>query len=241
MNRTEFMRQLEQLLQNITPSEREEALQYYNDYFDDAGEENEQEVIEALGSPARIAENLKKDLLGSGHDHVQTKAVASDRAIIEYGKAEQDVQGFAGSEGVHEEVAKTAPAKKEIPVWAIALITICVIIASPVLIGLAGALLGVAIAILAVFAAIVISWFAIIFVFAMVALSMFVVLGVLFGVGIECLFIEPVIGVTLIGAGLVCGGVGVLFMMLTVAMAGIVTPAVFKGIGRLFAGKKKEK
>ena len=33
MNRTEFMRQLESLLQNISATEREEALQYYNEYF----------------------------------------------------------------------------------------------------------------------------------------------------------------------------------------------------------------
>ena len=31
MNRTEFMRQLESLLQNISATEREEALQYYNE------------------------------------------------------------------------------------------------------------------------------------------------------------------------------------------------------------------
>ena len=37
MNRVEFMRQLESLLRSIAPMEREEALQYYNDYFDDAG------------------------------------------------------------------------------------------------------------------------------------------------------------------------------------------------------------
>ncbi|EKC52295.1 hypothetical protein OBE_13162, partial [human gut metagenome] len=36
MNRTEFMRQLESLLQNISATEREEALQYYNEYFNDA-------------------------------------------------------------------------------------------------------------------------------------------------------------------------------------------------------------
>ena len=41
MNRKEFMERLERLLWNISDSEREEALQYYNDYFDDAGEENE--------------------------------------------------------------------------------------------------------------------------------------------------------------------------------------------------------
>lgn len=45
MGRWEFMRKLEELLSDISPSEREEALQYYNDYFNDAGRENEKEVI----------------------------------------------------------------------------------------------------------------------------------------------------------------------------------------------------
>ena len=43
MNRQEFMKQLEMLLSDISQAEREEALQYYNDYLDDAGIENEEE------------------------------------------------------------------------------------------------------------------------------------------------------------------------------------------------------
>ena len=40
--------------------------------------------------------------------------------------------------------------------------------------------------------------------------------------------------VALLGGGLVCGALSILFFMVTVAMAGIVTPAVFKGICKLF-------
>ena len=36
MSRTEYMRELDALLQGISKEEREEAMQYYNDYFDDA-------------------------------------------------------------------------------------------------------------------------------------------------------------------------------------------------------------
>ena len=62
MNRAEFMRQLEVLLKDISPSERVEALQYYNDYFNDAGVENENDVIRALGTPAKVAETIKTGL-----------------------------------------------------------------------------------------------------------------------------------------------------------------------------------
>ena len=48
MNRIEFMTELASLLQDIPVEERKDAMQYYNDYFDDAGEEQEQQVIEEL-------------------------------------------------------------------------------------------------------------------------------------------------------------------------------------------------
>ena len=85
MNRTEFMRQLESLLQNISATEREEALQYYNEYFNDAGPENEQNVIEALGNPVKVAENIKKDIFGNGYgENIYQKINADNRAVITY-------------------------------------------------------------------------------------------------------------------------------------------------------------
>jgi len=60
MNRAEFMRELESLLQDISETERAEALKYYNDYFDDAGEANEGVVIRELGSPWRVAGMIRE-------------------------------------------------------------------------------------------------------------------------------------------------------------------------------------
>ena len=51
MNRMEFMAELERLLADMPEDERQAAVQYYADYFADAGEENEQDVIRELGSP----------------------------------------------------------------------------------------------------------------------------------------------------------------------------------------------
>lgn len=62
MNRIEFMTGLAALLQDIPEIERKEAMQYYNDYFDDAGEENEQEVILELESPDKVAAKIKAGL-----------------------------------------------------------------------------------------------------------------------------------------------------------------------------------
>ena len=51
MNKASFLQKLRELLSGIPSAEAEEALDYYRDYFADAGEENEAKVIEELGSP----------------------------------------------------------------------------------------------------------------------------------------------------------------------------------------------
>ncbi len=67
MNRAEFMRRLTELLGDVPPMEREEAIQYYNDYFDDAGEENEGSVIASLGTPEELAKTIKTGLNDGGN------------------------------------------------------------------------------------------------------------------------------------------------------------------------------
>ena len=64
MNKKEFLKQLEQLLLDIPESERREAVEYYENYFEDAGPEMEQKIIEELGSPQEVAASIKKNLFG---------------------------------------------------------------------------------------------------------------------------------------------------------------------------------
>lgn len=66
MNRKEFLEQLERLLWDIPESERKAALEYYEDYFEDAGVENEGKVIRELGSPGKVAAIIRADLENDG-------------------------------------------------------------------------------------------------------------------------------------------------------------------------------
>lgn len=224
MNRTDFMKQLESLLQNISPTEREEALQYYNDYFNDAGAENEQEVIEALGNPARVAENIKRDIYGSGYgDAAYQKPQSAERAVVQY------QQSGSGAQQTGTQSEK----KSSFPTWAMVVLIIFAIIMSP-------GLLGIGMGALGTLAGIIIGWFALIFGFGVTAIALFAVLLVMVVTGVMCLWVDPLVGAALLGGGLVCGGIGILFMMLTVAMAGIATPAIFRGLCRLFGGKKEK-
>ena len=65
MDRAQFMRELEELLADIPETERREALEFYENYFDDAGPENETSVLQELGSPEKVAAIIKADLKGS--------------------------------------------------------------------------------------------------------------------------------------------------------------------------------
>lgn len=229
MNREEFLTRLEGMLQSISPTEKEEVLQYYRDYFEDAGPENEQSVIEALGNPADIAENIKKDLQGDDG----SRATASDHAVMEYGSPKDGERGnYYDSRTSHADTGyrEPVPAEKRMPGWAIVLLTLLIVFASPVLIGLLGVLFGL-----------LVTWFALIFSFGVTAVALFAVLFVLIIVGAMCVTLDPLVGLALAGGGLICGGIGLLFLMLTVAMAGILTPGIFSGLGWLFGRRKKGK
>ena len=257
MNRTEFMSQLGFLLRNISDGEKEEALQYYNDYFDDAGSDNEQAVIEALGNPARVAENIRRELLENQGGKPSTPA---DRAIVEYGKAEADgsagdvpavrlevreESGTAGESGRtgYFDVAQAgtggagggrsgAPGRSGISGVMIVVLVILAIFAAPLILGLLCTMFGLLIA-----------WFGLILALGVAALCLFTALFLLLVVGGMCIPVDPLVGLGVIGGGLICGGLGMLFLMLTVAIAEAV-PAIFRGIGRLFRwmsgiGRKK--
>lgn len=215
MSRVEFMRQLESLLQSISEAERVEALQYYNNYFDDAGPENEQDVIEALGNPAKVAENIKQDISG-GNGVPRTSG--SERALIQY---QQSM------------VKPCEPEKNGLPTWAVVLIVILCVFASPIILSVAAA--GISLAL-----GLIVTWFSLIFATGSVAVVLLVVMVMLIVVGFMCISVSPLTGIGLFGGGLLCGGIALLFLMLTVAMAGIITPAIVGGIISLFRKKEKK-
>lgn len=58
MNRTDFIELLKRRLRKLPQDERNEAIGYYEQYFDDAGPENEQTVLSELGSPWVVASEV---------------------------------------------------------------------------------------------------------------------------------------------------------------------------------------
>ena len=67
MNRNEFMERLEYLLSDIPQEEKADAIAYYRDYLEEAGDDAGK-AIQDFGSPERIAAMIRSELAGNLED-----------------------------------------------------------------------------------------------------------------------------------------------------------------------------
>lgn len=245
MSRWEFMRQLEELLFDISPNEREEALQYYNDYFNDAGRENEKEVIEALGSPQQVAKIVKDGLSENAcqgeftENGFTSTDAAAQNAIVKRQEKPSDDSGHAGekTEGkASADFAKESDQggadsqsekKEAMPAWAIVLMIIGGILLSPVIFAAVCAAGGTLIGLIAALLGIILGLGAAMLVLFVIAIALFV--G-----GFGCILVHPAAGIGLLGGGCVCMALGILFMLLVYFIAGKCVPGICQGISYIF-------
>ncbi|WP_417025716.1 DUF1700 domain-containing protein [Candidatus Allofournierella excrementavium] len=75
MTREEFLRRLNELLSDVTDEERAEAIRFYEEYLDDAGPEQEAQVLAELGSPEKVAAIIRANVHGS---RVQQETAAQE-------------------------------------------------------------------------------------------------------------------------------------------------------------------
>lgn len=61
MNRKEFMKTLAQGINTLPDEEFHDAINYYNEYFDEADAKKEKKVIKELGDPTKIAAQIMDD------------------------------------------------------------------------------------------------------------------------------------------------------------------------------------
>ncbi|HCT91323.1 MAG TPA: hypothetical protein DF613_08080, partial [Lachnospiraceae bacterium] len=128
MDRVTFMCELEQLLSELPPEERSEALSFFEEYFDTAGPEGEAEVIERLGSPRQAARRIIKDLKDDGADGEYTEAGYTETA---------DQKQY------QRPMERRKPGKRKLDRRStLALVIIAIVFCSPLITGIGGGLLG---------------------------------------------------------------------------------------------------
>ncbi len=65
MTREEYLRQLQKYLKRLPKEDYESAMAYFTEYFEEAGPEHEQEVMNELGTPKQAAGELLMNMLGA--------------------------------------------------------------------------------------------------------------------------------------------------------------------------------
>ena len=231
MNRFEYMRRLEDLLSDISPSEKEEALTYYNDYFNDAGQENEQQVIEELGSPEQVAAGVKEGLGLQTYDRVQDspegeKNQNQSAQIGTDGNAGAQNTGSQNAFSQNSQIPPQPQQKKSKPAWEIALIVIGLIFASPLILALICVIFALIISVLSLIFGLLIG-------FGAAALALYVTAVVCALLGLVVLPVNVLVSGALLGSGCLCAAAGILCMVLTVLVA-MTVPAACKGTAWLW-------
>lgn len=185
-------------------------MQYYNDYFDDAGEENEQQVIEELESPQKVAEKIKADMAGFRQEEDKPNMPATK---------EQTQQSHQQAQQSYQQAPppKSDRTLKIILIIAIVLIGLPIVL--PVGLGILCAVFGVIISLFALFLGLVIAAGAI----AITGIALFVS-------GLLCLVPELAVGFALMGIGMILTVIGVAALVGAVKLCMVAIPGICRGI-----------
>lgn len=245
MDRKQFMRELEFLLQDISEEERQEALEFYENYFDEAGMNNEQKVISELGDPARVAAIIKDGLKGKFDDHIHAGSGGFSDDM--YSKNFEVIDA--------QEKKKTKNTKKENHGrnrWSemdsrdqLILIVLAILACAPFsfsvlgifkgifggVFGIFGGLFGVGFSIFAVFLCFIFGFWIITFIFHILAFILFVM-------GFIYLFSMPGAGLIYMGIACLLTGLGTIFGKLASWFFRDCIPTIFNaiadGLGKIF-------
>lgn len=230
MTRAEYMRQLENLLKGVPDAEKEEALQYYNDYFDDASDKEDDDIIKSLGSPEELAESIKAGLTDDGNQGMFTEEgfVARESKREELGSftGMDTFFGYSNSgKSGHEESDTTKI--KEIPeedknksnnnFW---LIVILGIMAAPIILSILGTVFGIVTGIIGGIIGLVCGFIGLVIGLVVASVSLLIV-------GVLAISQTGLLsGLCLIGAGLICTAASIFSIWLCGLMLNLAKKAI---------------
>lgn len=137
MTREEFLRRLNELLNDVTDEERAEAIRFYEEYLDDAGPEQEAQVLAELGSPEKVAAIIRANVPGSRVQPEPQAAQAQSGPAAPNAAAAIPLPPYARPGAV-----PPAPPRKGMSDRTILLIILAVVL-FPLWIGLAGTIFGI--------------------------------------------------------------------------------------------------
>ena len=213
MNREGFLEGLARLLADIPENERQEALEFYNNYFDDAGPENEARVIEELGgTPERAAASIRAEF-------------QSDRPQRQPNYGEYTERGYRDTRIPHtdqmprpvftqKKKEKDTNNNKTVKIILIALI---LIVTSGLLSGLLGGVISLVFGLLGGILSLLLGIVAGVFALLVSGVALTVA-------GIAKCMISPALGLLMSGLGMMLLSVGIILLILAIWMGSKLLP-----------------
>ena len=201
-SREMFLSELEQLLSDISKTEREEALQYYREYFEDANISDE-EVIEQLGSASMVANSIREEL-------------ADKEVTAQQSATKEQWSGFEKSEESGERNQEEKVKDGMEPLVIAALVALAILL-SPVIIGAVATIFAVIVSIIASVFAIFVTVVACTVAFAVGAFAALVL-------AVINALVSPLLAVFLVGCCLLLTGLCFLSILATTKMVTFVIP-----------------
>ena len=204
MNREQFMKQLSYLLQDISDEDRTDALDYYENYLDEAGFGYETDITNELAKQHREtdtftgADRSKHPYTSCGSESGQT-----------YGQAQQSRSSF------HPGAERSGPRTSRL--LKLLLWIVLLIVGAPLLLGIGGSIAGLTAAIVGIAFALLIS-------LGVLTGGAFITAILALPLGIVSLFIHPVQGIFTAGTGLAALGAGFLLLALCLLFYGRLIP-----------------
>ena len=232
--KTAYLSELRRLLATLPQEELEAALTYYGEYFDDAGTEETERVLNELGPARALAEQIlsgySRDYLDTlpSSSHAQVPARPED-AVKARHREEEAAKERQREEEARAETARTqasagyretAPPPRRSGA-SVLLIVLLAILALPMLLPLAALIFGL-----------LMGLFALIFGLSLGAgalvLAVFVAGAVLLAAGLSMLFVNILEALMACGVGLMLLGVGCIMLLFCVFMFVKVAPAILR-------------
>lgn len=252
MNKEEYLQELRKNLKILKQTDRDEAIEFYEEYFDEAGVENEAKVIEELGEPKALAKKILVDVVDRQYAPEEESSNLIPAPVIptqaEQIPNQQNVQ-FASGEVPYQQGPQFQPnaqyqanaqyqpnqpqtEQKKSSSFKKLLIVLAAVFAlplSPVLIAL------IIVALTLVFVAYIV------LISLILAAGAFIVSGLASLIaGIFVVFASPFGGMAVMGTGLTMFGVGTLMMIGTVALFRLLTDGLANLLGKLVHRKNKK-
>lgn len=224
MRKEEYLQRLEMLLSDVPAEDRKEAIQFYRDYLEDAGDQVE-EVLQSLGTPEQLAESILNDLENNG-------GTATIRNEIEV----REVAGERTDKDTYKTYKRERKAYKRGKLtfgqWVVFIILL--LCAAPVIVpvcgGLLSVLIGLAVAVLAV-----------IFGVGAAGVALVIAAIVVIVVALAKMVLSPLSSLVMVGGGLLMVGIGLIGMAAAIWVICKLVPAIFVGtiniLHRLLHGK----